>query len=146
MSSTARSSSPSRWAASCGHLVWTARSPLAASPWRTPGQTRGSAPRETRQIETATLIESPSWAVGGRRYAIEEHGFNPIRALVTVGTRVRFVNNGEIAHTVAARDGSWTTGALEPATWEFVTFDEPGTLLYHCTDHLWAIGEITVEP
>ena len=107
---------------------------------------RGSAPRETRQIETATLIESPSWAVGGRRYAIEEHGFNPIRALVTVGTRVRFVNNGEIAHTVAARDGSWTTGTLEPATWEFVTFDEPGTLLYHCTDHLWAIGEITVEP
>ena len=61
---------------------------------------RGSAPRETRQIETATLIESPSWAVGGRRYAIEEHGFNPIRALVTVGTRVRFVNNGEIAHKI----------------------------------------------
>ena len=27
----------------------------------------------------------------------------------------------------------------------YVTFDEPGTFLYHCTDHPWAIGEITVE-
>ncbi len=107
---------------------------------------RGPRPRETRQIETATLIESPAWAVGGRRYALEEHRFSPVRALVNVGERVQFVNNGEIAHTVAARDGSWSTATLEPATWEFMTFDEPGTFLYHCTDHSWAIGELTVEP
>ena len=69
-----------------------------------------------------------------------------MRALVNVGQRVQFVNNGEIAHTVAARDGSWSTATLEPATWEFMTFDEPGTFLYHCTDHPWAIGELTVEP
>ena len=103
------------------------------------------APRATSEIETATLIESPSWAVGGRRYAIDEHGFTPVRALVRVGSRVRIVNNGAIAHTVAARDGSWTTATLEPSTWEVVTFDRPGTFLYHCTDHPWAIGEITVE-
>ncbi len=103
------------------------------------------APRATSEIETATLIESPSWAVGGRRYAIDEHGFAPVRALVAVGSSVRIVNNGEIAHTVAARDASWTTATLEPSTWEVVTFDRPGTFLYHCTDHPWAIGEITVE-
>jgi len=57
-----------------------------------------------------------------------------------------FVNNGELAHTVAARDGSWTTGFLQPATWEVVAFDEPGTFRYHCTEHPWAVGEITVEP
>ena len=114
-------------------------------PWADPPPS-GPAPRETREIETATLLESPAWAVGGSRYAIDEHRFDPVRALVTAGTRVRLVNNGEIAHTIAARDGSWTTGTLEPATWEFLTFDEPGTFLYHCTDHPWAIGEITVEP
>lgn len=104
------------------------------------------APRTTDAIETATLMENPSWSVGGRRYAIDEHAFNPVRARVTAGARVRFVNDGELAHTVAARDGSWTTGALQPATWEVVTFDEPGTFRYHCTEHPWAVGEITVEP
>ena len=28
----------------------------------------------------------------------------------------------------------------------YVTFDEPGTFLYHCEIHPWAIGEITVDP
>ena len=122
-----------------------ARGEVAADPWAdlTPP---GPAPSETREIETATLMQNPSWSLGGRRYAIDEHAFTPVRARVTAGARVRFLNNGEIAHTVAARDGSWATGVLEPAQWEFVTFDEPGTFLYHCTDHPWAIGEITVEP
>ena len=107
----------------------------------------GPPPRATDMVETATLVENPiSWSVGGRRNAINEHAFNPLRALVTAGTRVRFVNNGEMAHTVSARDGSWSTGTLGPAMWEHVTFDEPGVFLYHCTDHPWAIGEITVEP
>ena len=106
----------------------------------------GPPPRATDAIETATLVENPiAWSVGGRRNAINEHAFNPVRARVTVGTRVRFVNNGELSHTIAARDGSWSTGTLQPAMTGYVTFDEPGTFLYHCTDHPWAIGEITVE-
>ncbi len=121
-----------------------ARGVPVLDPW-TDYEPSRPAPRATAEIETATLIESPSWAVGGRRYAIDEHGFSPVRALVTAGTQVRIVNNGEIAHTVAARDGSWTTTALEPSTSAVVTFDRPGTFLYHCTDHPWAIGEITVE-
>ena len=107
----------------------------------------GPPPRATDMVETATLVDNPiTWSVGGRRNAINEHAFNPVRALVTAGVRVRFVNNGEVAHTVTARDGSWTTGTLGPAMWEHVAFEEPGVFLYHCTDHPWAIGEITVEP
>ena len=109
-------------------------------------QPSGPAPRETDEIDTATLLENPRGAVGGRRYAFDEHNFNPLRARVSAGTRVRFTNNGEIAHTVAARDGSWSTGTLEPGLWDFVTFDDPGTFLYHCEDHPWAVGEITVDP
>ena len=105
----------------------------------------GAAVRQTTEIETSTLVESRFGSVGGKRQALEEHTFNPIRAQVAVGARVRFRNNGEIAHTVAARDGSWTTGTLEPARFGYVTFDQPGTIIYHCTDHPWAIGEITVE-
>ncbi len=106
----------------------------------------GPPPRETDQIETATLRENPSWSLGGSRRAIDEHAFNPPRAQVGPGTRVRFINNGEITHTIAARDGSWTTGAIAPGLFEYLTFDAHGTFRYHCTEHPWAIGEITVEP
>ena len=101
-------------------------------------------PRETDSIETATLVENPFWAIGGKRNAIDEHTFNPTYARVTVGARVQFLNNGAMSHTVAARNGSWSTGTLQPATWRHVTFDQASTFLYHCTDHPWAIGEITV--
>ena len=108
---------------------------------------RGPQPRVTDTIETATLRENPvAWSVGGRRTAIDEHVFNPVRSRVSVGDRVRFINNGEIKHTIAARDGSWTTNTLSPGMFEYVTVEEPGTFLYHCTDHPWAIGEVTVEP
>ncbi len=111
----------------------------AAPPWFTPE------PRETDTIETATLVANPFWAVGGKRNALDEHAFNPIHALVTGGTRVLFLNNGEMAHAIAARDGSWSTGTIQPGRWEHVTFDQTGTFLYHCTDHPWAIGEITIS-
>ncbi|MDE0830989.1 MAG: hypothetical protein OSB03_17485, partial [Vicinamibacterales bacterium] len=122
-----------------------ARGEPVADPWADL-EPAGPAPRATRAIETATLIENPSWSIGGRRYAIREHDFSPVRAQVVVGVPVRVLNNGEMAHTIAARDASWTTETLEPAGWEFVTFDEPGTFLYHCVEHPWAIGEVTVVP
>ena len=106
------------------------------------------APRATSEIETAMALRSPTQnlVLGVPSYEIDEHRFNPVRALVTAGAPVRFVNNGELAHTIAARDGSWSTATLDPSMSEFVTFSELGTFLYHCTDHPWAIGEITVEP
>ena len=106
----------------------------------------GPPPRETAQIETATVRENPSWSLGGQRSAIDEHAFNPPRARVQTGTRVLIMNNGETLHTIAARDGSWSTGTLAPGMFEHVTVDTPGTFLFHCVDHPWAIGELTVEP
>ena len=102
-------------------------------------------PTRTRRIETATLVEGVRGMVGGTRYGFDEHRFNPVRARVTQGTRVQFINNGEEAHTIAARDGSWATDAIQSAEWGYATFDQVGTFLYHCADHPWAIGQITVE-
>ena len=67
--------------------------------------------------------------VGGTRYGFDEHRFNPVRALVTQGARVQFVNNGEIAHTIAARDRSWSTGPIGPAMSAYVPLDETGTFI-----------------
>ncbi len=104
----------------------------------------GPAPAETDEIQTGTVRENPSWSLGGARTALDEHTFNPQRVQVSAGTRVRFTNNGEMEHTIEARDGSWSTGAIEPGLFEHVAFDTPGTYSFHCTEHPWALGEITV--
>jgi quinohemoprotein ethanol dehydrogenase len=99
---------------------------------------------ETRQIETASLVQSADRGVG-RRYAVDEHAFNPVRARVKAGTYVTFMNNGQMTHTVTAADGSWTTGALKSAESAYVKFDKAGTFRYSCKEHPWAIGELTVQ-
>ena len=104
----------------------------------------GPAPAETDEIQTGTVRENPSWSLGGARTALDEHTFNPQRVQVSAGTRVRFTNTGEMEHTIEARDGSWSTGAIEPGLFEHVAFDTPGTYSFHCTEHPWALGEITV--
>ena len=98
------------------------------------------------EIETATLMTVSFGGAVGRRYALDEHAFNPARVRVKAGTRVMFVNNGRIRHALAARDGSWSSGALPPAKSFYVQLNTPGTFLYHCTEHPWAIGQLTVEP
>lgn len=105
-----------------------------------------AAPRveETNHIDTATLVTSADRGVG-RRYAMDEHAFNPTRARVKAGAWVTFVNNGQIAHTVIAQDGSWTTGALKVAESGQVKLDRPGTFRYSCKEHPWAVAELTVE-
>ena len=106
----------------------------------------GPPARDTDEIETATLRQNPDWSLGGNRSALDEHAFNPPRAQVSAGTRVRFLNNGELSHTIVARDGSWTAGPIAPGLFQYLVFDTPGTFLYHCAEHPWAIGELTVEP
>jgi quinohemoprotein ethanol dehydrogenase len=100
----------------------------------------------TEEIETATMMQVSFGGAVGRRYAVDEHAFNPPRARVKAGTRVMFVNNGRVPHALAARDGSWRSGPLPPAKSFYVEFDTPGTYLYSCVEHPWAIGQVTVEP
>jgi plastocyanin len=99
---------------------------------------------ETDKIETSTLVQSAERGVG-RRYVVDEHAFSPVRAKVTPGTTVTFTNNGQVVHTIVAQDGSWNTGSLVTAESDYVKFDKPGTYVYHCKEHPWAIGQIVVE-
>ena len=82
--------------------------------------------------------------VGGNRYYIDEYAFNPHRARVKVGTRVTWINNGKMVHTIVAEDGAWTTGPISPAQQGYVTFDKPGRYTYICKDHPWVYGELIV--
>ena len=106
---------------------------------------RRSAGREVDEIMTSSLVRSPERGVG-LRYAVDEHAFSPAHARVKLGSRLRFVNSGREAHTVTALDRSWSTGTLNMAESGSVRLDQPGAYTYHCENHPWAMGQITVEP
>lgn len=96
--------------------------------------------RPTEEIETGSPLQVPFGGAVGRRYAIDEHAFNPLRARVKVGTQVMFVDNGRITHTVGAQDWGWSSPSLDPARTFHVTCDEPGTLVSRCTEHGGPLG------
>ncbi|HYC30947.1 MAG TPA: cupredoxin family copper-binding protein [Gemmatimonadales bacterium] len=61
------------------------------------------------------------------------------------GTRVRWVNEDQVQHTVTANDGGFDSGLIEPGqSWER-EFTEPGEYGYHCTPHPFMTGRVIVE-
>jgi plastocyanin len=100
--------------------------------------------QDVNRIEIVSNVRDNS--SGGARYMNDEYAFSVYRARAKVGTQVMWVNNGRLAHTVAAEDGSWTTGRLAPLEAGAVTFDRPGTYTYICVDHPWAKAQLIVEP
>jgi plastocyanin len=100
--------------------------------------------QDTNRIEIVTNVRDNS--SGGARFMNDEYAFSVYRARVKVGTRVLWVNNGRLKHTVMAEDGSWTTGPLAPLEAGAVTFDKPGEYTYVCRDHPWAKAQLIVVP
>jgi len=73
-----------------------------------------------------------------------KHDIGPLKARVKAGSEVTFNNNSSQIHTFEAVDGSWTTGTLLPRQISIMTFDKPGTYLYHCKEHPWAYAMLIV--
>ena len=68
--------------------------------------------------------------------------FDPADITVPSGTTVVWTNQGEKPHTVTAHDGSFASGMLYPGESYWVTFYEPGTYTYQCSDAMQ--GSVTV--
>jgi plastocyanin len=68
--------------------------------------------------------------------------FYPADITVPWGTTVLWTNEGEMPHTVTAHDGSFASGTLYPGDYYMVTFYEPGTYTYQCSDSMQ--GSVTV--
>jgi alcohol dehydrogenase (cytochrome c) len=100
--------------------------------------------QDADRIEIVSNVRDNS--SGAPHYWMDEYAFSVYRARVKVGTTVRWVNNGQLVHTVVAEDGSWTTPRLAPLQAGAVTFDKPGTYTYVCREHPWAKAELIVTP
>ena len=68
--------------------------------------------------------------------------FDPADITVPSGTTVVWTNQGEMPHSVTAHDGSFASGLLNPGESYQVTFYEPGTYTYQCSDSMQ--GRVTV--
>jgi glucose dehydrogenase/plastocyanin len=129
-----------------GQLMWAFKLGGTVTPEPAPKvPPRGIPIQDATEVETGTLYQSQSGNFG-RRWAVDEHTFNPLRARLKAGTRMRFMNNGHDVHSIVAEDGAWSVGPLRSAQSRTVAFDKPGTYRYHCKEHPWAIGEIVVQP
>ncbi len=68
--------------------------------------------------------------------------FYPADITVPAGTTVLWTNEGALPHTVTAHDGSFASPTLYPGESYQVTFWQPGTYTYQCSDSMQ--GSVTV--
>jgi plastocyanin len=105
----------------------------------------GGAVQQTNAVSlgTTTTFNIPSankqltWA--------DDFGVSPTRVGTKAGAMVTWTNRSTLAHAIAARDGSWTTGTIQPGASGSATFGKSGTYEYICTDHPWSMGQVVVE-
>jgi plastocyanin len=88
----------------------------------------------------------PAVAAGEAMVHIANLSFTTQVIRVRVGTRVRWINDDQVQHTVTAENGAFESGLIDPGrTYERV-FDRPGDYPYHCTPHPFMTGRVVVEP
>jgi len=83
---------------------------------------------------------------GTELVAARDSFFSPDTIHVTVGTPVRWTNEGAVYHTVVSDSALWTSNLLAPTWWFEVRFDSAGTFPYHCSRHAGMIGTVMVSP
>jgi len=75
---------------------------------------------------------------------LNEYELAPARVRAKVGAPVTFSNTTKTAHTLAARDGSWSTMTIQAGATGTVIIQKPGTYEYICREHPWTIGQLVV--
>jgi quinohemoprotein ethanol dehydrogenase len=100
---------------------------------------------QTTAVRLGTVIKQTNPVERKTEDWNDEHGIAPVRVSITPGTTITWRNTTAIAHTIAARDRSWSTGPIKPGESATRTFDAAGTYTYICTDHPWSIAQLIVE-
>lgn len=77
---------------------------------------------------------------------IKNYAFAPASATVAVGTKVTWVNEDTVPHTVTSKSGpaSFDSGQIASGASYSAIFETPGTYSYYCIDHPQMVATITV--
>jgi amicyanin len=76
---------------------------------------------------------------------IDNFVFEPAKLTVKAGTTVTWTNHDDIPHTVAAKDRSFKSKAMDSDESYSFTFTTPGEYDYFCSLHPHMTGTIVVE-
>jgi plastocyanin len=101
---------------------------------------------KTRLLAVVCLLLSmPVWAQEVK-VDIKAFMFGPKDLNVAVGTKVTWVNDDEIPHTVAETHKLFRSGALDTGDSYSWVFNTPGEYEYFCALHPQMLGKIVVSP
>ncbi len=89
--------------------------------------------REHAQLATATR----------KTVVMKDNYFSPKTITIPKGTRIRWVNRGEVPHTTTSTRGLWDR-TLAPGETYTRTFKRAGTFRYYCVFHSGMTGKIIV--
>ena len=76
---------------------------------------------------------------------IKDFEFSPALVTVRPGATIVWVNQGQIAHTATADDGSWDSGMIQPGARYARTFRAGDAAAYHCIPHPFMKGMAVVS-
>ncbi|KJZ42440.1 MULTISPECIES: cupredoxin family copper-binding protein [Pseudomonas] len=100
---------------------------------------------KARLLAVACLMLSmPVWA-NEVKIDIKEFMFGPKDLTVALGTKVTWVNDDEIPHTVAETHKLFRSGALDTGDSYSWVFNTPGEFEYFCALHPQMLGKIVVS-
>jgi amicyanin len=100
---------------------------------------------------SSMLMSAPATTAGTAPVAadtvrIKNFAFAPANVTVKVGTTVTWTNTDQEAHTVTAKNGAFTSPALNNGSTYRYTFTKPGTYDYLCTIHPFMTATVVVTP
>jgi plastocyanin len=102
------------------------------------GTTSTAAPTNTpttAPTNTPTTAPTNTPTSTGNSITIMNFAFSPATHTVKAGTKVTWMNNDTVTHTVTADQGAFDSGDLSPGNSFSFTFTKAGTYSYHCNIH-----------
>ncbi|HUY67091.1 MAG TPA: cupredoxin domain-containing protein [Acidimicrobiales bacterium] len=84
--------------------------------------------------------------VSSHTITIKNFAFSPQTITVAAGTAVTVTNDDQVAHTLTAMSGGFSTGDIGPGQSKTITApNTPGTYSYFCSIHQYMTGHLTVS-
>jgi plastocyanin len=99
----------------------------------------------TLMVLLLSAVGSAARAPKQVRVSIDEMKFNPSSLDIKPGDTVRWTNDDERDHTVAASDGSFKSGNLRSGDSFEYTFKKAGKFSYACSYHPRMKGTVNVK-
>jgi len=97
-----------------------------------------------QMLALSGLLASASTWAQDIQIDIKEFMYSPKELTVAVGTKVTWVNDDQVPHTVSEVNKVFRSGALDTGDSFSYTFLIPGTFEYFCILHPQMIGNVRV--